>query len=35
MERRGLEARVLETGGNPVVFGERRAPGAARTLLVP
>jgi acetylornithine deacetylase/succinyl-diaminopimelate desuccinylase-like protein len=25
---------VLETGSNPVVFGERRAPGAARTLLV-
>jgi acetylornithine deacetylase/succinyl-diaminopimelate desuccinylase-like protein len=34
MERRGLEARVLETGGNPVVFGERRAPGASRTLLL-
>lgn len=34
MERRGLQARVLETGGNPVVFGERRVPGATRTLLV-
>jgi acetylornithine deacetylase/succinyl-diaminopimelate desuccinylase-like protein len=34
MQRRGLEARVFETGGNPVVFGERKAPGAARTLLV-
>jgi acetylornithine deacetylase/succinyl-diaminopimelate desuccinylase-like protein len=34
MESRGLEARVLETAGNPVVLGERRVPGAARTLLV-
>ena len=34
MARRGLQARVLETGGNPVVFGERRVPGATRTLLV-
>jgi len=34
MEGRGLAARVLETGGNPVVFGERRVPGASRTLLI-
>src|SRR4030067_789285 len=32
--RRGLEARVLETGGGPAVFGERRAPGATRTVLI-
>jgi acetylornithine deacetylase/succinyl-diaminopimelate desuccinylase-like protein len=34
MESRGLQARVLETGGNPLVFGERRVPGATRTLLI-
>src|SRR5262245_60693141 len=34
LERHGLEACVLETGGNPVVFGERRSPGASRTLLI-
>ena len=34
MRRRGLEVRVIETGGAPAVFGERRVPGAARTLLV-
>jgi acetylornithine deacetylase/succinyl-diaminopimelate desuccinylase-like protein len=34
MRTRGLEARVLETRGNPVVFGELRQPRAARTLLV-
>src|SRR5439155_11893261 len=34
MRRRGLEARVLETGGAPAVFGERRVPGAARTVLI-
>jgi acetylornithine deacetylase/succinyl-diaminopimelate desuccinylase-like protein len=34
MERVGLQARVLETGGNPVVLGERRVPGASRTLLI-
>jgi acetylornithine deacetylase/succinyl-diaminopimelate desuccinylase-like protein len=33
MRARGLEARVLETGGNPAVFGERRVPGARRTIL--
>ncbi|OGK79787.1 MAG: hypothetical protein A2X52_02145 [Candidatus Rokubacteria bacterium GWC2_70_16] len=34
MQARGLEARVIETGGNPAVFGERRLPGARRTLLL-
>ncbi len=34
MRARGLEARVLETRGNPVVFGELKAPGAARTVLI-
>ena len=32
MEARGLEGRLLETGGNPAVFGERRVPGATRRL---
>ena len=27
LRARGLEGRVLETGGNPAVFGERRVPG--------
>lgn len=30
----GLEPRVLETGGNPAVFGERRVLGARRTVLI-
>lgn len=34
LERRGFAAELLETDGNPLVFGERRAPGAERTLLV-
>jgi acetylornithine deacetylase/succinyl-diaminopimelate desuccinylase-like protein len=35
MRARGLDGiRLLETGGNPAVFGERRVPGAARTLLL-
>jgi len=33
MRARGLDARVLETGGNPAVFGERRVRGATRTVL--
>src|SRR5262245_47534086 len=33
LRARGLEGRVLETGGNPAVFGERRVPGATRTVL--
>ncbi len=32
--RRGFAAELLETDGNPLVFGERPAPGAERTLLV-
>src|SRR6185436_19974166 len=34
MRARGLGGRVLETGGNPAVFGERRVPGATRTVLI-
>jgi acetylornithine deacetylase/succinyl-diaminopimelate desuccinylase-like protein len=34
MRSRGLEARMLETEGNPAVFGERRVPGARRTVLI-
>ena len=34
LEARGLGGRVFETGGNPVVFGERRTPGARRTVLL-
>lgn len=33
LERRGFAGRVMETAGNPVVFGERTVPGAERTLL--
>jgi acetylornithine deacetylase/succinyl-diaminopimelate desuccinylase-like protein len=34
LRARAMDARVLETGGNPAVFGERRVPGARRTILV-
>ena len=34
LERRGFEAELLETDGNPLVFGERPAAGADRTLLI-
>src|SRR5215471_192243 len=34
LRARGLDGRVLETGGNPAVLGERRVPGAARTVLI-
>jgi acetylornithine deacetylase/succinyl-diaminopimelate desuccinylase-like protein len=34
LRARGLDGRLLETGGNPVVFGERRVPGATRTVLI-
>jgi acetylornithine deacetylase/succinyl-diaminopimelate desuccinylase-like protein len=34
MRARGLDGRVMETGGNPAVFGERRVPGATRTVLI-
>jgi acetylornithine deacetylase/succinyl-diaminopimelate desuccinylase-like protein len=30
----GLDARVLPTGGHPVVYGEGRAAGGARTVLI-
>ncbi len=33
MERRGIEARLLETGGPPYVYGELFTPGATRTVL--
>ena len=34
MAGRGLAPRMLETGGAPAIFGERRVPGARRTLLI-
>ena len=34
LERRGFEAELLPTDGNPLVFGERDSPGAERTLLI-
>jgi acetylornithine deacetylase/succinyl-diaminopimelate desuccinylase-like protein len=34
MAKRGIDARIIETKGNPVVFGELRVPGAARTILI-
>src|SRR5260370_2782776 len=34
MRARGLEAHVLETGGNPAVYGALPVPGAERTLLL-
>ena len=34
MRDRGIPGRVIETGGNPAVFGEISVPGARRTLLV-
>src|SRR5215831_7591915 len=34
LRARGLEGRMLETGGNPAVFGERRVAGATRTVLI-
>jgi acetylornithine deacetylase/succinyl-diaminopimelate desuccinylase-like protein len=34
MRRSGLETRVLETGGNPTVFGELSVPGATTTVLI-
>lgn len=34
LERRGLAAELLETDGNPLVFGERAAADAERTLLI-
>ena len=34
LQARGLAGRILETGGNPAVFGERRVAGATRTVLI-
>ncbi len=34
MTKRGIDARIMETAGNPVVFGELKVPDAARTLLI-
>jgi acetylornithine deacetylase/succinyl-diaminopimelate desuccinylase-like protein len=34
MKARGLEARVMETGGNPAVYGSLALPGARRTVLI-
>jgi len=34
LQARGLAGRLLETGGNPAVFGERRVAGASRTVLI-
>ena len=31
---RGFHAELLETAGNPLVWGERKVPGAARTILI-
>src|SRR5450432_2125588 len=33
LERHGMSAEVLETAGNPLVYGEKRVPGATRTVL--
>jgi acetylornithine deacetylase/succinyl-diaminopimelate desuccinylase-like protein len=33
LAKRGLRAELLETDGNPLVYGERLVPGARRTLL--
>jgi acetylornithine deacetylase/succinyl-diaminopimelate desuccinylase-like protein len=34
MRARGIEAEVLDTGGNPAVFGRVRVSGARRTVLI-
>ena len=34
LARRGFTAELLETAGNPLVWGELKTPGATRTLLV-
>ncbi|MGE0043663.1 MAG: M20/M25/M40 family metallo-hydrolase, partial [Vicinamibacterales bacterium] len=34
LERRGFTAELLETDGNPLVWGELKVPGATRTLLL-
>jgi len=34
LSRRGFTAELLETAGNPLVYGEMKVPGATRTLLL-
>jgi acetylornithine deacetylase/succinyl-diaminopimelate desuccinylase-like protein len=34
MRARGIEARIMETGGNPAVYGAVPAPGATSTVLI-
>lgn len=34
MQARGIEAQIMETGGNPAVFGELPLPQARRTVLI-
>ena len=34
LRARGLQGRLFETAGNPIIFGERRVPGATRTVLI-
>ena len=34
MQKRGFSVELLETAGNPLVYGELRVPGATRTLLL-
>jgi acetylornithine deacetylase/succinyl-diaminopimelate desuccinylase-like protein len=34
LSARGFAAELLETAGNPLVYGDRRSPGATRTLLL-
>ena len=34
MEDIGIPAKILPTAGHPVVFGEFKSPGAARTVLI-
>ena len=33
MSKRGIEVQVIDTPGNPVVYGEMKVPGAVRTLM--
>ncbi len=33
MEKRGIDTRLMETAGNPIVFGELNVPGAERTIM--
>src|SRR5262245_2037902 len=34
MRARGIESQILETGGNPAVFGQLTVPGARHTVLI-